>query len=151
MYWINLYKDIRIWMKFAKVAKESEDFLAQHHLRVDRLGRIYTVVNLPEEVQEGNDYMHEAWVLQHLKPYTEVLLKIGLADYSYPEISRIEQPNVAAYLVVMYPEAETIGFWPIIKNIMLYAGGFLLLKLLFNIFIQYDGMGYLTKLINFIF
>ena len=50
MYWINLIKDIRLWFRFAKVAKQNRAYLEKNKLRVDRLGRIYTVINLPEEI-----------------------------------------------------------------------------------------------------
>ena len=73
MYWIKLIKDIRLWMRFAKVAKQNREYLEKHNLRVDKLGRIYTVINLPEEIRKTNEYMHEAWVLQNLKPFTQVL------------------------------------------------------------------------------
>lgn len=151
MYWIDLYKDIRLWIKFAKVAKENRSVLEEASMRVDRLGRIYTVINLPEEIQQGNEYMHEAWVLQNLKPFSEILLKIGLADYSYPELSKIEESGTCAYLVVMYPEVETIGGWPILKNIVIYGLVLILLKILYNLFFSYQLDSYVTQFINYIF
>ena len=66
MYWWKLIKDIRLWRKFAKISKANREKLKESSMRVDNLGRIYTVVNLPEEVAKGNEYMHEAWVLQNL-------------------------------------------------------------------------------------
>jgi len=46
----------------------------------------------------------------------EVLMKIGLADYAYPDISPID--GAASYLVVMYPEIDSLNLWRIISNIV---------------------------------
>ena len=104
MYWKDLYDDIVIWRKFAKVAKDSREILEKHNLRVDRLGRIYGVVNLPDDMIKSNDYMVEGWVLQNLAPFNKALEEIGLAGFAYPEVSRINDPGVFAYLVVLYPD-----------------------------------------------
>jgi len=151
MYWIDLYKDIKLWVKFAKVAKENRNVLEKASMRVDKLGRIYTVINLPEEIQKGNDYMHEAWVLQNLRPFTETLLKIGLADVSYPELSKIEEADTSAYLVVIWPEVETIGSWPLLKNIGLYSILLIILKILYNLFFEYRLNDYVTHFFNYVF
>lgn len=132
MYWIDLIKDIRLWVRFAKVAKQNRAFLEKNKLRVDRLGRIYTVINLPEEIAQGNEYMHEAWVLQHLKPFTQTLLEIGVADYAYPEVSKIDEPNSSAFLVVMYPESEAITFGKILWNTTIWTVGFFAVKALYK-------------------
>ena len=137
MYWIDLYKDIRTWITFSRVAKENRKFLEEHKMRVDKLGRIYSVLNLPPEVDINNDYMCQGWVIQNLKPFTEVLLKIGLADFAYPEISKIETPGAAAYLVVMYPEATTITLTNLIKNIAIYGLSLIALRIIYKLLIQY--------------
>jgi len=151
MYWFRLLKDIRLWRKFAKVAKQSREKLKESNLRVDNIGRIYTVINLPEEVVQGNEYMHEAWVLKNLGPYNKALEEIGLAGYAYPEMERIQEPGSAAYLLVLYPETPTIGWWPIIKNIVLYFGAFLLVRLGYRLLdAQFDLAG-MRDIINYIF
>ena len=152
MYWIKLIKDIRLWMRFAKVAKQNREYLEKHNLRVDKLGRIYTVINLPEEIRKTNEYMHEAWVLQNLTPFTQVLLEIGVADYAYPEVSRIDESDADAYLVVMYPEAEAVSFRKIIWNLFLWTAGFFVLKTIYKLIVASPViMEYLHKAIDFIF
>ena len=150
MYWWKLYKDIRVWRKFAKVSKskESKKILSESNLRVDRIGRIYTVVNLPEEVANGNEYMHEAWVLQNLGPYNKALEQIGLAGYAYPEMRKIEEPGTAAYLLVLYPEALTISFRRFLWNIFLWVGGFFFLRMLYRILDDYVDFGVIGDFIS---
>jgi len=92
------------------------------------------VINVPEEVQQQqNEYTLEAWVLQQLRPYTQSLLKIGLADYAVPTVERIKEPNTFAYLVVMYPEAETLHFGRFILNVLIWAVVALGLKVAYNL------------------
>ena len=152
MYWYRLLKDIILWRKFAKIAKSSRKKLEPHNLRVDNIGRIYTVINLPPEVVEGNEYMHEAWVLKNLGPYSKALEEIGLAGYAYPEMERIQEPGSAAYLLVLYPETPTIGWWPIIKNILLYTIGFIIVRVLYRVLDDFVDFGGIWETItNYIF
>ena len=47
MYLIDLYNDFVIWYKYAKVTKSNREKLEANNLRVDWLGRVYTVINVP--------------------------------------------------------------------------------------------------------
>lgn len=145
MYWIKLIKDIILWRKFAKIAKASRESLWKHNLRVDKLGRIYTVINLPEEISKGNEYMQEAWVLKNLAPYNKALEEIGLAGYAYPEMSRIKEPGTFAYLLVLYPDAPTISFRQFFKNVIIYGLSFLLIRTLYRVA---DDMFDLSQIVN---
>jgi hypothetical protein len=49
------------------------------------------------------------WVMQQLSPFNDVLIELGIADYSYPEVQKIEEKDANAYLVVMYPELNNIS------------------------------------------
>jgi hypothetical protein len=115
-YWSEFFTELKIWWKYRKAALQSEDVLNQNGMRVDWLGRIYAVVNMPEEVETNNmEIIQQGWVIGQLKPMNEVLFKIGLADYSYPSISKI--PNSASFLVVMWPELDNLNFWTFIGNL----------------------------------
>lgn len=115
-YWKEFFIDLRIWWRFRRAAVKSEKFLNENGMRVDYLGRIYTVVNVPEEVENNLPTVQQGWVIGQLKPMNEVLMKIGLADYAYPDISPVD--GASAYLVVMYPEIDSLNIWRIISNII---------------------------------
>ena len=134
MYLIDLWNDIRIWYKYAKITKANRKKLEEKKLRVDWAGRIYTVVNVPEELKNYPNI--EMWVMQQLGPYNEVLLELGVADYSFPEVQRIEEPGVDAYLVVMYPELNSISFWRIILEIAKWVGIVIVIKILYGICVE---------------
>ena len=127
-YWKEFFIDLRVWWRFRRVAIKSEAYLNENGMRVDFLGRIYTVVNVPEEVENNLPTVQQGWVIGQLKPMNDILMKIGLADYAYPDISPID--GAASYLVVMYPEIDSLNVWRIISNVValgiigtvLYAG-----------------------------
>jgi len=134
-YWIDLYREIRIWWIFRRTAINNTKMLNEDHtLRVDWIGRIYGVVNLPEEVQTAASEVQQAYVLQQITKYGDVMLKIGLADVVYPEIEKV--PNSSSYLVVLWPVFEDFNIWKILGNIIRTSiigfGLYLLVRLVLN-------------------
>ena len=131
-YWAELVAEIRIWWIFRKTARENTEKLNENELRVDWLGRIYGVVNMPEEVVTAAPQVQQAYVLQQINKWGPLTLEMGLADIIYPEINRI--PGTPAYLVVMWPQYDALGLWYILGNILRSAivgfGLFLLARLL---------------------
>ena len=134
-YWVDLYREIRIWYIFRRTAVNNMKMLNEEHtLRVDWIGRIYGVVNLPEEVQTAAGEVQQAYVLQQITKYGDVMVKIGLADVVYPEIERV--PGSTSYLVVLWPVFEDFNLWKILGNTIRTSvigfGLYLLVKLVVN-------------------
>ena len=115
-FWPELFKELRIWWIFKRTANRfQEDLNKEHGLRVDWLGRIYGVVNLPEEVQGASGEIQQAYVLNKITKYGDSMLKIGLADVVYPEIQKVK--GTASYLVILWPGFETLQIIEIIKGL----------------------------------
>lgn len=134
-YWVDLYREIRIWWIFRRTAVNNTKMLNKEHtLRVDWIGRIYGIVNLPEEVQTAAGEVQQAYVLQQITKYGDVMLKIGLADVVYPEIERV--PGSTSYLVVLWPVFEDFNIWKILGNIIrtsiIGIGLYFLVRLIVN-------------------
>lgn len=134
-YWTDLYREIRIWSIFRRTAKQNVDLLNQQHgLRVDWIGRIYGVINLPEEVQGAAAEVQQAYVLQQLTKYGDVMTKLRLSDIVYPELERVA--GSASYLIVLWPVFEDFNLWKILGNIIrtlaICFGLYLLIKLVLN-------------------
>lgn len=134
-YWVDLYREIRIWWIFRRTAIDRTKMLNKEHaLRVDWIGRIYGVINLPEEVQTAAGEIQQAYVLQQVTKYGDVMLKIGLADIVYPEIEKV--PGSSSYLIVLWPVFEDFNLWKILGNIIrtsvICFGLYLLVKLVLN-------------------
>ena len=144
-FWGEFFTDLRIWWKYRQAAIKSTSFLTEKGLRVDWLGRIYTVINLPEEVESnGIPMVQQGWVLGQLKPINDILLQIGLADYSYPSISSID--GSAAYLVVMWPELDSLNVWRILANLIVTSLFGVLIWLGIEAFMFFDVIGMVKSL-----
>jgi hypothetical protein len=107
-YWFSFIKEFRILYKYRKAAISLRPELEATGLRVDNLGRIYTVINLKEELLNQPELMQQSYVLGQLGPITSILMKYGMADTSFPEISKIE--GSSSYLVVCWPERDYVEF-----------------------------------------
>ena len=115
-FWVELYKELRIWYIFKKTANQYQDNLnKEHELRVDWLGRIYGVVNLPEEVQTASGEIQQAYVLQRITKYGQTMLNMGIGDIVFPEIQKVK--NSASYLVILWPAFDTLQIIEIIKGL----------------------------------
>jgi len=118
-YWSEFFSEIKIWWRFRKAAQQSEKLLNDNGMRVDWLGRIYTIVNMPEEVQTNMEVVQQGWVIGQLKPMNTILFQIGIADYAYPSISKV--PDSASFLVVMWPELDNLNIWKFLWQSMVTA------------------------------
>ena len=79
-------------------------------LRVDWIGRIYTVVNLPPEVIYSPDTPEEirpAYVIEESKPLNEYLTGLGLSEVILPEITPI--PKSISYLITYTPAFQRLS------------------------------------------
>jgi hypothetical protein len=131
-YWPNLYKEIRVWWIFRKTSTENVQFLnKEHNLRVDWLGRIYGIVNLPEEVQGASSEIQQAYVLQNITNYGKTMLKLGLGDVVYPEIQKVN--GTASYLVILWPVFDYLSLLKVISGVLKTSMLFFILYLLYRL------------------
>lgn len=105
-YWYNFVKESILIYRYRKASLSIQKQLEEEGLRVDYLGRIYTVINLPEEVLGQQELLQQSYVLSQLTPITNILLKYGLADSSFPEIVKVE--GTASYLIILFPERDYV-------------------------------------------
>lgn len=135
MYPVKLYREISTWRKVRKIAIENREVLAEKGFRVDWIGRIYTVMNLPEEVANHNPQVQQAWMLSQFREFDSIFLEMGIADYIYPEFSPIN--DAAAYLLVLSPDRDYLKFWPALIFLFKVTGVLVGLKILYNLVIKF--------------
>jgi len=134
MYIKNLYNEITIWVKIRKIAKENKNKLLEKGFRVDWVGRIYTVINLPEEVVSA-PISQEGYVLMQLREHDKLFLALGIADYVSPEFNPI--PNTDSFLLVLSADREYLKTWPIIVSAAKTTIGLLILRVIYILFESY--------------
>lgn len=118
LYWPRFFKELLFSIKYYRAVKSIQEELEKENLRVDWIGRIYTVIILKEELIKQPELMQQSWIFQQLKPISQLLLKYGLSDSAFPEITKI---NATSYLIVLYPENDNANIYSFIRNI-LFAG-----------------------------
>ena len=119
LYWPRFIKEAWYTLKYYKAVKSIEEELNDEGLRVDWIGRIYGIIELKEEFIKQQEIVQQSWVFQQLGAANSILLKYGLSDDAYPEISKI---NESSYLVVLYPENDQFNLYSFIRNILFAAG-----------------------------
>ena len=134
MYIKNLYNEIKIWVKIRKIAQENKNKLLEKGFRVDWVGRIYTVINLPEEVVSA-PISQEGYVLMQLREHDKLFLDLGIADYVSPEFNPI--PNTDSFLLVLSADREYLKVWPIIVSTVKTTIGLLILRVIYILFESY--------------
>ena len=133
MYIIKLYKELKIWWQIRKVAKSEEIALKEKGFTVDWIGRIYTVINLPEEVATA-PISQEGYVLMKLREHDKFFLELGIADYVSPEFNKIN--NTDSFLFVLSPDRDYFKLWPFLVSTVKTAGFILVLRVLYLLFIH---------------
>ena len=131
MYISKLYKELNIWRKIRKIAKSEEEALNEKGFRVDWIGRIYTVINLPEEVATA-PISQEGYVLMKLREHDQFLLQLGIADYVSPEFSKIEGTD--SFLLVLSADRDYFKLWPFLVSMAKTTGLILILRIVYLIF-----------------
>lgn len=126
MYARKLFKELNTWRKIRSIAKSEEKTLNKKGFRVDWVGRIYTVINLPEEVITA-PISQEGYVLMELRKHDAFLLNLGIADYVSPEFNKIDGTD--SFLLVLSPDLEYFRLWPLTKSLFRTVGILFLLRL----------------------
>ena len=105
--------------------KESVDspIWARNKLRVDWVGRIYTVVNLPPEVTESKDLPKEYWpayMIDQTKGLNEYLTSLNLAEIIIPEYKLLD--GTTSYLLFYKPYFRDLTWkWVITRTLFWVA------------------------------
>jgi len=115
-FWPNFIREARLLYKYGRAVKSIQPELEEEGLRIDWLGRVYTVINLDEEHKNQPEMMQQSIVFKELKPVSDILMKYGLSDHAYPLIEKIEDNLAIAFLVVLYPETDYFNFWRFLWN-----------------------------------
>jgi hypothetical protein len=145
-YWYNFILEFRIWFIFQTTTKRNRKKLEEQDLRVDWIGRVYGVVNIPDEVLGAAEEIQQAYVLKQLGQFGGVLNELKLSNVVYPQMQEI--PGSGAYLVIFWPVLDRLNIFAIIGSIlyaMIYA---FIVYLIARFFIVYEVFGGLFDFIS---
>ena len=94
----------RFILSTIKKQKVSEQWNALK-LRADKLGRIYTVINIRKEDVGESDMVKRSRVFEYILPINNYMRKLDLHEIVFPAI---EQVTPQSYLIVYSPMFKTI-------------------------------------------
>jgi hypothetical protein len=114
LYWPRFFGELRITWKFYLAARSLESEFEKEGLRVDWIGRIYTVMNLKEEAMQQPELIQQSMIFQELKPVSDILMRHGLSNEAYPAIERLSDRS---YLVVLYPDNDYLTWVGFFSNL----------------------------------
>ena len=100
-------------------------------LRVDWVGRIYTVINLPEEVANHNPQIQQGYVLSRLRDYDSLFMQLGISSEVFPELRKIE--TLPSFLLILSPDRDYLRLWPFLKFLFRCGLYFIILKIFYLI------------------
>lgn len=138
IYKIRLFRIIRELFLFREYLKQIRNeemnsvVFQRFNLRIDWVGRIYTVINLPKEVTESPDLPKDsrpAYVLEEIKPINDYIKSINLEELVTLLFKPIPGTNDDSFLVVyhfLFRELTwrwvlfTILFWSSSISLYLY-------------------------------
>jgi hypothetical protein len=136
----NCIRDIRNYttlLSAIRKHKGTADWL-RFDLRVDWVGRIYTVFNpLPADKGDTEDVL-QIKLGERMIPCHKYMDSIGLSEIV--AVSGEKIPDSDAYLIVYYPMFKYITTWTIFINVIILA-----LLALFHMYII-NGISWLTSL-----
>lgn len=109
---MNFFKRLIIFRQYIKIVRTYKAELKQEfNLKFDRIFRLYTVINVPDETQiygpENTPRLTEEFIKNWVGTLDKYLFEIGLKEYvEVQEISKLD--NVNFLLVLKYKYLNTL-------------------------------------------
>ena len=106
---LNSFEDYQEWSVLKGACKEKvtmkKFFENDPQIRVDKLYRLYTVINVPSDYSKNKT---TAWtyVMGELGKINDVLIEVKLGDFVYPDISQVSERS---WLIVLSPEMGSLN------------------------------------------
>ena len=147
MWLFKVIKELRIWFKIRNIAKESAKTLNEKGFRVDWIGRIYTVINIPDEVL-SSAVTNESFVYMKLQELSPVFLEIGIADYVSPEIMEI--PDTGSYLLIISADRNYFRLFEFVKFLFKLFLSFIIIRIFYIVFTLKPILNFLTNIFKLI-
>jgi hypothetical protein len=116
LHWFGFFQEMRIWLLFMNKSKSNRELLEKNELRVDWIGRVYGVVNVPDEVLGAAEEIQQAYVLKEMGRFGSVMTELNLSNIVYPQMQEIK--GSGAYLVIFWPVLDKLDLMSILLNIL---------------------------------
>ena len=112
-----LYEDLKHWYIMRKLCNEEgfQQMIKKNkpEIRFDNIYRLYTVINIPEELYKKElSGARETFLIDELRKIEEFTLRLGISEILYPEYNIITDiPDSYAYLLTLETDKDSFSFW----------------------------------------
>ena len=112
----ELYSNFRHWYIMRQICKDEgiKKMFKKNkpEIRFDNIYRLYTVVNIPEELYDKQfAAARETFLIDELRKVEELTLRLGVSEILYPEYNVItDVPDSFAYLLTLETDKDAISF-----------------------------------------
>lgn len=145
MYIKNLIREIKIWNIVKKTVNENKDKLNELGFDVDWIGRVYTVIDIPDDLNNlpqksinetiERNIAVDMYIKEQLGPLSNLLNELRLSELiMYPEYYE-QFDGTNSVLVVLSPDRKYTTFWKLLGLLfatgLVVAGIVIALKLIF--------------------
>jgi hypothetical protein len=106
---MNIFRKIKLFRFFKKTLSDSKvELEANYNLRIDRASRIYTVLNIPEDLygepynlrKADIDKISETYIKEYISRLSNFLNERGLSEM-YDFYEPIKKINKYSYLIIL--------------------------------------------------
>lgn len=109
---VSFFKKIKLYRQYIKSIKNNKDKLNSPNinLRVDKVHRLYTVINMPEDVKTYGANLTEKYIKEYIQKVDPIFNNIGLNELvGILKMDKIDETN---YLIVFgFSLMNTSKFW----------------------------------------
>ena len=141
---MNFVTKARYFLAYRReVSTHREELMSRFNMKVDQLGRLYTIYSVPEKdvTQYGKEFTTNA-LKSYLNRLDSYLIGLGIADmYGKLEEERLNDNQVRVVIGYRFFDAERVA------NILLTTGGYVLMGL--GAGIAFAVLFFLGKHLNF--
>ncbi len=130
-----------------RMLKENEP-----EIRSDKVYRLYTVVNIPEELYaKEHEQARQTYLIDQLRKIEEFTLKLGISEILFPEYNLItDVPDSFAYLLTLETDKDSLTIWKFLGWILKLSIWTIILLIINSIIFNTTGntiIGWIASLI----
>lgn len=121
---LSFFKKIKLLRDYRLLVKRNRDKIVNKdnglNLRIDRVGRIYTVYSCPDDTKQYGIQLAEKYIKDYISKVDKLFVNIGLIEYvGIRKIEQLIQYSELDFLIVFgFKGFDTAKFY---RNLIIYS------------------------------
>lgn len=108
---MNIFKRIQLFFTYRKIINSIKDkLLVENNLRIDRVYRLYTVINMPDDVENYGGKLGKKYVEEYLRNIDQIFVGYGLYELvGILDLKKLEGNNVLVVIGFKFLNTQRIA------------------------------------------